>query len=54
MHRREYERFENSIHKIREAIEYAGDFLTEEEFDNMCVILARLEKKSKEEYKKHK
>ena len=43
MNDRESKRLEESIDKIKIAIEYAGEFLTDEEFNSMIGILKRLE-----------
>ena len=45
MNDRESKRLEESIDKIKIAIEYAGEFLTDEEFNSMIGILKRLENK---------
>ena len=47
MNDREHKRLERSIDKIKIAIEYSNEFLTNEEFNNMINILKRLENKNK-------
>ena len=43
MNDREIKRLDSVIYKIREAAEYSGDYLTEEELFNICSTLRRLE-----------
>ena len=45
MNDREHKRLKNSIDKIKIAIEYSNEFLTNEEFNTMINILKRLENK---------
>ena len=45
MNDREHKRLKNSIDKIKIAIEYSNEFLTNEELNNMINILKRLENK---------